>query len=169
VTLTGRLPPLAPRDVPEGTLGRVNALLADPAAWLPASAWEDRAIRAYVPSHYAICFGNGIDSPASSLLPPAAQDLLRGKDTAYQPLLVKPLNWNGSSWPQLAVCSELTTTEARALASILSSAGFHSERTWMNTDAFWSGKHDENHPEPPDAWIEFNPILPHGQPRGMLG
>jgi hypothetical protein len=38
--------------------GELPGLLADPGSWIPASAWVDRRIGAYVPSRYAVCFGH---------------------------------------------------------------------------------------------------------------
>ena len=41
----------------ERSLERLYARLTDPASWLPASAWADQEIRAYVPSRYKVCYG----------------------------------------------------------------------------------------------------------------
>ena len=63
-------------------LRRVDALLTDTASVLPASAWAVREIRAYVPSHYAVCIDTSPPKDASqllSLLPTRAADLLRDK------------------------------------------------------------------------------------------
>src|SRR6266508_2227327 len=59
------------------------ALFADPASWLPGSAWADSEIRAYVPSRFAVCYWvPGQPSELSrilSLLPASAQDLLHAR------------------------------------------------------------------------------------------
>ena len=70
-------------------LQRVNALLADPASALPSSAWSVQKVRAYVPSHYAVCIDTSPPpAPPSSawfvqrmlsMLPARAADLLRDK------------------------------------------------------------------------------------------
>ena len=63
-------------------LRRVDALLTDPASVLPSSAWAVREVRAYVPSHYAVCIDTSPPKDASqllSLLPARAADLLRDK------------------------------------------------------------------------------------------
>jgi hypothetical protein len=54
---TWKIGPAAPTATTKqaGTLTALQALLADPASW-PASAWEDRAIKAFVPSRYSVCF-----------------------------------------------------------------------------------------------------------------
>ena len=46
-----------PSRTPEqlAALRRVDALVTDTASVLPASAWAVREVRAYVPSHYAVC------------------------------------------------------------------------------------------------------------------
>ena len=73
-----------PLATPEqlSALRRVDALLTDPASVLPSSAWAEREIRAYVPSHYAACIETYPQKDASqllSLLPTRAADLLRDK------------------------------------------------------------------------------------------
>ena len=34
----------------------LDGRLADPVAWLPATAWQDPNFRAYVPARFAICY-----------------------------------------------------------------------------------------------------------------
>ena len=67
---------------------RLAERLADPASWLPASAWKDRQIRAYVASRYAISYFAQPQtlerSRILSLLPAAAEDLLRAKDAVTE-------------------------------------------------------------------------------------
>ena len=62
--------------------GGSTRLLTDPASVLPSSAWAVREVRAYVPSHYAVCIDTAPPKDASqllSLLPTRAADLLRDK------------------------------------------------------------------------------------------
>ena len=58
---------------------RLQQRVAELQSWLPSSAWEDREIRAYVPSRYAICpyrFTAPLGwSRILPLLPPSAQEL----------------------------------------------------------------------------------------------
>ena len=77
-------------------LKHLEARLADPESWLPASAWKQRKIRAYVPSRFDVCAGavvvSDLDKPRQgrvvpmgparivALLPAAAQIVLRGRD-----------------------------------------------------------------------------------------
>ena len=91
------------------TLARVvDALLAEPAAWLPATAWADPEVRAFVPSRYWFAYERNV--PDTSRLPSPARELL-------QAALSKP-------------CSVATTDEARAIFQALAEAGIPpSDRT----------------------------------------
>jgi hypothetical protein len=79
----------------------------NPAQGLPASAWEDRTVRPFVPWSYRACL---IGEPPLALdfLPAEAQDLLR----------------RSPSMDTAAGCSEVTLEDARVLIEILSDAGF---------------------------------------------
>jgi hypothetical protein len=83
-------------------LVQLEAVLADPAAWLPTTAWADREIRAYVASRYHAVYDRG--KPDPSTLPSAVRELLVGYG-----LLV-----HGGC---------LTTDEARAVIQGLRDAG----------------------------------------------
>jgi hypothetical protein len=108
-------------------LRRVDALLTDPASVLPSSAWAVREVRAYVPSHYAVCIHASPPKDASellSLLPTRAADVLRGKsqiryegDVEASPDGGGPVAVQGRS---VTYCSKLTTEEAREVAEALS-------------------------------------------------
>jgi hypothetical protein len=95
---------------------RLAERLADAASWLPASAWKDRQIRAYVAPRYAISYFAQPQtlerSRVLSLLPAAAEDLLRDKDAVTEQWI-----------PTDHYVSDLTTEEARALAQALDDAG----------------------------------------------
>jgi hypothetical protein len=95
---------------------RLAERLADAASWLPASAWKDRQIRAYVASRYAIsyqAYPQALErSRVLSLLPAAAEDLLRAKDAVTEQWI-----------PTDHYVSYLTTEEARAGAQALDDAG----------------------------------------------
>jgi hypothetical protein len=134
-------------------LVRVDALITDAASWLPASAWEVRKIRAYVPSRYAVCFAEaGSPLPIEPsyilpLLPEPAQVLLRAREFA-------PAPWGGPP------CTDLTTEEARALDEALNAAGlkqFNDRRI----DPYVLAYRLEI-PGPIRA-IMFEPYLPHGE------
>ena len=88
-----------------------RARLLDPWSWLPATAWEDREIRAYVPTKYLVTIftEDPIDiepDQLTALLPTAAADLIDAKPNDGQGYNVT-----------------LTTDEARALAAALDDAG----------------------------------------------
>ena len=154
---------------------RLSDGLADLSSWLPTSAWEERAPRAYVASRYAICFRRGYEpglnigllgfdqslEPSRVLgeLPARAQDLLSGKDTIY----VVPSSPLGSF--DHAACSEVTTEDARALEKILRSAG--AQRTPYPALA---ETYSAPAPDPIGTlFISFEPILPHGRWEPMGG
>ena len=96
-----------PKETPaqERTLGRLKAILADAAAWLPPTAWADREIRAFVPSRYLLAYDR--NAPDMSKLPTPVRELL----LQYKGLFAK----NG--------CQELTTDQARELLGTLVAAG----------------------------------------------
>jgi len=97
--------------------------LADPGAWLPAAAWADARIGAYVPSRYAVCVGV-VDE-----LPERAHKLLFARAES----VVSPALLIGTSSPSdqdrwrcvspTGVQFRLATDDARAFAALLDEAG----------------------------------------------
>ena len=151
--------PGCPANFPEGLGERV----ADAASWLPASAWKDRQMRAYVASRYAISYfaqPQALErSRVLSLLPAAAEDLLRAKDAVSE-------QWVQSDH----YVSDLTTEEARALAQALDDAGLKPQK--RANELFYvfepSGKSlDRPFPEKGHVgnvvFIYFEPTLPDGE------
>jgi hypothetical protein len=134
-------------------LERLHARLTDPASW-PASAWEDRQIKDYVPSEYSVCF-RGIPKPIEpariwDLLPQPAQDLLRAGDRAKE----EAVSSNGN-------CSRMTRDDALALAQIFDRAGIHPLVPSLGEYLqYWL--HDPAAPGN-DIYINFGPVLPHGE------
>jgi hypothetical protein len=103
-------------------LRRVYALLADPASALPSSAWAVREVRAYVPSHYAVCIYTSPPKDAAellSLLPARAAELLR--DKRRTPSAEETTNGVGD-------CYKVETQDAREVADAL--AGLVREEGW---------------------------------------
>jgi hypothetical protein len=134
---------------PADPLGRLVARLTDPVSWLPASAWEDREIRAYVPSRYAACYEGWLQpiEPGRilNLLPAPAEELLRAKERTR-------IGGPG------VYCSDVTTEEARALAEAFNDAGFEQGDVWR--------LEYESPPGPESGigvYIYFEPYLPHGK------
>jgi hypothetical protein len=146
-------------------LRRLDALLSDPVSVLPSSAWADRQIRAYVPSHYAVCVDTSPPTdiaPLLSLLPARAEELLRDK------------SWTSSEWEPVETreggvivvlgravtyCSKLATEAARevdkALSGLDPDARFpHDPLRYLVAEAV-----DNLNP----TTIGFSPYLPHGQ------
>ncbi|MGZ8582531.1 MAG: TolB family protein [Actinomycetota bacterium] len=86
---------------PGSALERLVPRLTDPASWLPASAWVDREINAYVPSRSEVC-GYGRTQRIERIL-------------SQLPVPASGLRAGG--------CSDVTTEEARRLAEALIDAG----------------------------------------------
>ena len=134
-------------------LERLNARLYDLESWLPASAWKQRKVRAYVPSRFEVCAAVSVsDNPGRhvqpmrparivALLPEAAQNVLRGRD------------WN--THESSGGCFAVTTNEARSLAKALDGAGPAKKgRLRYGFDAPGPSR---------QVWIGFSPYLPHGE------
>jgi hypothetical protein len=94
------------RNDPEATPAQIHALaqINTLVNRLPASAWKDRTIRAYIPSHYCVAWDREAPDPAK--LPPPANKLLAQRLP---------------SWSNTA-SGTLTTDQARALVSSSSAA-----------------------------------------------
>jgi hypothetical protein len=147
-------------------LRRVDALLTDPESVLPSSAWVVRKIRAYVPSHYAVCIGTSPpkdESQVLSLLPRRAADVLRNKSRTGRDGEVvgntredERMRVLGRS---VTYCSKLTTEEAREVAEAFSGRDpdprFHGV---VLAHRLADGVHDW---ETTSIW--FEPYFPHGQ------
>ena len=147
---------------------RLRERLADPASWLPASAWANRRPRAYVASRYAILYGGLFQtierSRILSLLPAPAEDLLRDQEAA--PRL---RGYDGGGFARTSLTyyvSDLTTEEARALAQALDDAGLNRG----GLDYAFEIPGTSVDPAPPEkgqvrnvVYIMFGPFLPHGE------
>ena len=96
--------------------------LAVPASWLPASAWEDPRIGAYVPARYAVCADDSAQPKATplersrliDLLPEQASQLIRSR--ALDPGRID------SSFADPRCLHQVTTDDARAIITILDNA-----------------------------------------------
>ena len=129
--------------------------------WLPASAWADKRLRPYVPTHYGACakagdpnapidereWGTpGVPTPRQELLalfPPTVADLLQGRE------VLPPLE-------DAEDCLSLTTAEARALDRALVAAGFDKNDTYVLE--YWT-------PIPGSAEVlsvRLEPVMPDG-------
>ena len=140
----------------ESALVRLDALLTHPTSWLPVSAWEDREIRAYVPSTFAVCYEaaeRGIDpSHILSVLPASAEELLRAKNRTQN----DPNDF----------CTEVTVEEARALAETFDDAGFEQDqRSSYGRLGYVFEPSTQLAPGPIEntVSISFEPYLPHGE------
>jgi hypothetical protein len=107
-------------------LRRVDTLLTDPVSVLPSSAWAVQKVRAYVPSHYAVCINTSPPKDASQLLPllpTRAANVLRDKsltpsegDVQASPDGGGPVEVQGR-WVEY--CAKLRTEEAREVVDAL--------------------------------------------------
>ena len=154
-------------------LKRLEARLTDPQLWLPASAWKQRKIRAYVPSKFDVCASAvvvpDLDKPRQgrlvpmgparivALLPAAAQNVLRERDWRTE---VSRLGFPGARRGVYGGCFAVTTSEARSLAKALDGAGpaFARKGGAINLNY----KFDAPSPSR-QVWISFGPFLPHGE------
>jgi hypothetical protein len=137
-------------------LVRLDARLADPESWLPASAWENPKITAYVPSGYSVCLegkkGLGRDR-ILALLPPAAEALLRAQENT-------PGTYTNLLGTFRYYCSELTNEEARALERILDRAGVSGTKDVFGLTYGAPGPGEDA----TEFSLTFNPILPERSP-----
>jgi hypothetical protein len=148
-------------------LRRVEALLGDPASVLPPGAWAVREVRAYVPSHYAVCIDTAPPKDASqllSLLPARAEDLLRDKSsTSSEGDVVSNVDQEPGHMVlvgrSVRYCFKVETEEAREVAEALS--GLDPEPGWKGFALAYRVADGVNNLAPTKIW--FEPYLPHGQ------
>jgi hypothetical protein len=126
------LPTQEPTPEQESAIERLGAQLVDPGSWLPASAWENREIRAYVGSRYEVClvvqpsspwgtYGNAQPLELSEILtmiPAAAADVLREAEFTVTGQTL----FDGRT-PRNDYCSDITTEKAQAIAKALDAEG----------------------------------------------
>jgi hypothetical protein len=146
-------------------LRRVEALLTDPAAVLPASSWAVREVRAYVPSHYAVCIDTAppVEGPdLLSLLPAGAADLLRDKRrTRSESDLIEAREAGRTVviGRSVTYCFKVETEQARQVAEALS--GLDPEPGWRRFVLGYRVVEAVNNLGP--TRIRFEPYFPHGK------
>jgi len=122
---------------------------------LPASAWRDPEITAFVPARFAACFVESYRASSDvwqwrkisaarvlTLLPPRAANLLRGRD----------------AFGDVTTCFALTTKETRKLAGIFDGAGVRRLRHERYVLEFQIPR---PHGVREEIW--FAPMLPNGE------
>ena len=149
-------------------LQKIDALLTNTPAVLPSSAWAVRKIRAYVPSHYAVCIRTSPPKDVSqllSLLPTRAADLLRDKSrTSSEGDVVTNIDQMPGHMVvvgrSVTYCSKLSTEEAREVAEALSERDpdpdFHNVVLAYRLA-------EPTHRRGLPTSISFEPYFPHGQ------
>ena len=146
-------------------LRRVDALFTDTASAMPASAWAVREVRAYVPSHYAVCMDTSPPKDASqllSLLPARAADVLRGTNrTRFDGEVVEAREAGRTVvlGRSVTYCSKLATEEAREVAEALS--GLDRDRRFHNVILGYRLAEPVNNLNATSIW--FEPYFPHGE------
>ena len=143
---------------------QVAALVTDPLSVLPSSAWAVREIRAYVPSHYAVCIEASPPKDVSrlmSLLPARAADVLRDKSrTRSKGDVVEARDgYTGVLGQRVTYCSTLTTKEARVVADALS--GLEPDSAVRHRLGYQVAEGVSPTWDPTRIW--FEPYFPHGQ------
>ncbi len=141
-------------------IGALIARFVDPASWLPAGAWEDRTIRAYVPSRHAVCIQtatSGAIEPTvvSTVLPASIEGSLRAREVERLPDELAP----GDA--RVLRCSVVTTEEARGISEALEDAGFERDGTEAHRLTY---RRSLSQPIGTSVSIWFEPYLPHGEP-----
>jgi hypothetical protein len=130
-------------DVDARALTRIKALLANPAASLPAGSWADRRIRTYVPSYYAIDIERAAPDPSAlplAALPPRIRTIL----TAVL----------------AGKCGTLTTDQMRTLLQTFAAAGVEPADNGPAMYGFdVAGRRDNT-----VSWLGFWALLPNDAP-----
>jgi len=152
----------------ERALERLDPLLVDPGARLPATAWLDRRVRAYVASRYAVCWGHrpelGPDHPTPSIEPSGILTLLPAK--AEHLLRRRGLASRRGADPQQA-CSVVPTEDARAVARALDVAGLEKRGGGEGPGSYnefgLGYRFKAPDQRPGHVYISFEPTLPHGE------
>ena len=143
-----------PTQEQASALERLDSRLADPASWLPASAWEDQEITAFVPSGYSVCYdaAKGIElDRVLATFPRPAEDLLRSWErTRWE--WRDPREGSFTFW-----CSDVTTEEARTLARILDDSGAEHREDIFEV-RYELGQRD---PDAVKVSLSFALLLPH--------
>jgi hypothetical protein len=134
--------------------------LVQAASWLPESAWEDKKLRAYVPSEFAVCSDVGQPSIEPGTIvesfPAAAADQLRNTDWVS----VKDTR-TGHESEVVEYCWLVGTDEARTIVGALNGAGAQrGNRTYVLEYVLEVRTSPEA--EPKEARIGFEPVLPNG-------
>lgn len=141
-------------------IGALIARFVDPASWLPASAWEDPKIRAYVPSRHAVCIQTATSGPieptvVSTVLPATVEGSLRARELVQLPDELAP------GGGRVLRCSGVTTEEARAISEALEDAGFERDGAEAHRLTY---RRSVSEPIGTSLSIWFEPYLPHGEP-----
>ena len=153
--------PEIPTPEQVSALQRLDLRLADPASWLPSSAWVDPENKAYVPSRYEVCYDTaqpGIElSRVLASFPQPAEDLLRTWDRTHNEMVDMTGVVHGDAW-----CSDVATEEVRALARILEDAGTQENGQLSGTHMFGYVVQSKDPADGTYVRVVVAPLLPKG-------
>ena len=113
-----------------------------PEEWLPASAWKDATLRAFVPHAYQVCIVSSAD-PAAEGLPAEAADIL----------LASPESSSDSG----VTCWVVANSVARELADIIDKADPAYARREGSAGLAYEAPAGSD-----GGLVAFEPVLPHG-------
>lgn len=152
--------PIQTSSTPEqvGALERLDARLEDLASWVPASAWEDRGFRAYVPSKYQVCYNGEPEAPEQLTRPQLLDALPAPASNLLGPLDVTGGEFRGAFGPVPYWCSVVTTDEARSLEEILQDAPGELSTWSQHGPSYGYTRPDRS----ASIGISFDAVLPDG-------
>ena len=147
---------------------RIDALLTNPTSVLPSSAWAEPKVRAYVPSHYAVCIDTSPPTGAPqllALLPTQAADVLRDQRRTRRLGEVVEAREGGRTvvlGRSVTYCSKLATEDAREVADALASSGFDEDPRFHRVVLAYRLAEPVSKSLNPTS-ISFEPYFPHGE------
>ena len=115
-------------------------VLAVPASWLPASAWKDQRIGAYVPSRHAVCLE---PSGLIDALPDPTRELILSNAIRMDP---------ARNSEDLRCPYRVAIEDARAIVATLDDAGFERRPYLRYHIPFGLNQ----------GWVEILPVVPNG-------
>jgi hypothetical protein len=142
----------------KGEVDRLVEFLTHLDSSLPASAWADHEIRAYVPSRYGVCVRKAPKNPLVGRNNRPVPHLSKVLNQLLPTQLVRLLDEPGGQHLQWGECVELTTGDARAVAEGLIDAGAY-PAPWTRTLVVPSWMVA---PVSPEISIDLVPFLPDG-------
>jgi hypothetical protein len=150
----------------KGEVDHLVELMTHLESSLPASAWAEREVRAYVPSRYQF----GVWEDPSNVSADENQRAVRDLSAVLTQLLPRRLvrrldrqGWRHTPWDDSI---EVTTADARAIDEALTDAGLR-RNPWQGSIGYQRGS--LVYPRRPHISLGLTPFLPDGLPYGVPG